>query len=73
MASGSKHNEALFVSLDNLDSISILLDENNYSFNSVTIFVFKFEKNTTNQVLNILKTCTVIQSNFESIQIYFLV
>ena len=50
MASGGTE-EASFVSLDDLDNISILLDKDNdleeeitHSFNEVSIFVFKFEK-----------------------------
>ena len=47
---------------------TILLDDGNnqkeevtHLFNEVSIFVYKFEKNTTNQSLNILKSCTVIR------------
>ena len=50
ITSGCTHEEASFVSLDDLGSISILLDENNdleervtYLFNEVSIFIFKFE------------------------------
>ena len=46
-----QHEEGLFVSLDDLDNISFLLDkdndleeENTHLFNEVTIFIFKFEK-----------------------------
>ena len=59
MASGGTE-EASFVSLDDLDNISILLDKDNdleeeitHSFNEVSIFVFKFKKSTTGQVLSI--------------------
>ena len=62
------HEEALFVSLDDLDNIFILLDEDNdleeeitHLFNEGNIFILKFEKNTANQILNILKTCAVIR------------
>ena len=51
MASGCTYEEASFVSLDNLDNISVLLDEDidleeeiTHLFNEVTIFYFKFEK-----------------------------
>ena len=51
MASGCTHEEASFVSLDDLDNISILLDEDNgleekitHLFNEVSIFILKFEK-----------------------------
>ena len=53
MASGCTYEEASFVSLDNLDNISVLLDEDidleeeiTHLFNEVTIFYFKFEKST---------------------------
>ena len=46
------HEEALFVSLDDLDNIFILLDEDNdlekeitHLFNEGNIFILKFEKN----------------------------
>ena len=51
MASGFTGDEASFVSLDDLDNISILLDEGNdleeeisHLFNEVSTFIFKFEK-----------------------------
>ena len=51
MASDCTYEEASFVSLDNLDNISVLLDEDidleeeiTHLFNEVTIFYFKFEK-----------------------------
>ena len=51
MASGCTHLETLFVSLDDLDNISILLDKDKeleeeitYLFNKVSIFTFKFGK-----------------------------
>ena len=57
---------ASFVSLDDLDNVSILLVEDNdleeeitHLFNEASIFIFKFEKTATNQALNILKTCTM--------------
>ena len=47
------HEETSFVSLDGLDNISILLDKDNdleeeitYSYNKVSLFIFKFEKKT---------------------------
>ena len=53
MSSICAHDEASFVSSDDLDSISILLDEDNNLeeeitnlFNEVSIFIFKFEKKT---------------------------
>ena len=53
MSSICAHVEASFVSSDDLDSISILLDEDNNLeeeitnlFNEVSIFIFKFEKKT---------------------------
>ena len=80
MASGCIHQEGLFVSSDDLDNISALLDEDKdlkeeiiHLFYIVDIFTFKFEKITTNQTLNILKACTAIQSNFERLQVCFLV
>ena len=51
LSSGCTHEEALFVSLGDLDNISILLHEDNdleeeisHLFNEVSIFIFKFEK-----------------------------
>ena len=57
--------------------IYILLDEDNVLEKEIThlfteLSIFKFEKNTTNQALNILKTCTVIRGNFERFQVCFL-
>ena len=57
MASSCTHKEASFVSLGNLDDISILLDEDNdleeetthiyiYIYNEKIIFILKFEKRT---------------------------
>ena len=53
MALGCTHKEASIVSLDNLNNISILLDEDNdleeeitHLFNEVSNFLFKFEKKT---------------------------
>ena len=71
MTPGCTHEEASFVSLDDLDNISILLDEDNdleeeltHLFNVVFLFL-NLKKNTTNQALNILKTFTVKRGNFE--------
>ena len=71
MTPGCTHKEASFVSLDDLDNISILLDEDNdleeeltHLFNVVFLFL-NLKKNTTNQALNILKTFTVKRGNFE--------
>ena len=57
---------ASFVSLDDLDNVSILLVEDNdleeeitHLFNEASVLISKFEKNTTNQALNILKRCTM--------------
>ena len=51
MASGCIHEEALCVSLDELDNIFTLLDQDNFLkgkithlFNEVIIFIFNFEK-----------------------------
>ena len=57
--------------------IYILLDEDNVLEKEIThlfteLSIFKFEKNTTNQALNILKTCTVMRGNFERFQVCFL-
>ena len=53
MALGCTHKEASFVSLDDLDNISVLLHEDNdleeqitYLFNEVNIIVIKFTKKT---------------------------
>ena len=71
-ASGHTHDEA-----------SLLLNQDNaleevitHLFNEVNTFIIKFEKNktkknTTNQDLNILKTCTIIRVNFEQFQVHF--
>ena len=66
------------LSLDDLDHIYILLDEGNdltkeitYLFNEVFL-ISSLKKNTISQVLNIFKTCTVIQGNFEQFQACFL-
>ena len=69
------HEETPFVSLDDLDSISILSDEDNdleeeiiHLFNKVSFLFLSLKKNketktkkSTKQALNILKTCTVIR------------
>ena len=75
---GSHTRGSSFVSLDDLDNISILLEEENdieneitHLFNEASIFIFKFEKNTTNQAQNILKTCTTIRGTFEQFQDVF--
>ena len=64
MASGCTDEGVSFVSLDDLDNISILLDENNdlelqtmfrrtqYSFTSRNIFIFKLKKVKANKALN---------------------
>ena len=51
MALGCTHEEASFVSLDDLDNISIFLDKDNdfeeeitHLFNEVRVFIFNFEK-----------------------------
>ena len=50
MTSGCTHEEVSFVSLDDLDNFSILLDYNDlkeeisHLFNEIGIFIFKFEK-----------------------------
>ena len=51
MASGCTHEEASFVSLNDLDKISILLGKDNdlekyitHLFNEVSIFIFKLKK-----------------------------
>ena len=50
-ASGCTHEEASFLSLDDLDNISILLDEDSdleeeitYLFDEISSFILKFEK-----------------------------
>ena len=57
---------ASFLSLHDLDNVSILLVEDNdleeeitHLFNEASVLISKFEKNTTNQALNILKRCTM--------------
>ena len=52
-ASGCTHEEASFLSLDDLDNISILLDEDSdleeeitYLFDEISSFILKFEKKT---------------------------
>ena len=64
MASGCTQEGAVSVSLDDLDNISILLGEENDFEEEITdllnevFFLFQsLKRNTTNQVLNILKTC----------------
>ena len=71
MTPGCTHEEASFVSLDDIDNISILLDEDNdleeeltHLFNVVFLFL-NLKKSTINQALNILKTFTVKRGNFE--------
>ena len=71
MTPGCTHEEASFVSLDDLDNISILLDEDNdleeeltHLFDVVFLFL-NLKKSTINQALNILKTFTVKRGNFE--------
>ena len=66
IAPGCTNEEALFVSLDDLDYTSISLEVNNleeeiiHLFNEAYLFS-SLKKNTTNQALNILRTCTVIR------------
>ena len=67
------------MSLDDLDNISILLDEDNglkeeitHLFNEISVFIVKFQKNSTNRGLNILQTGTLIRGNFEQFQVCFL-
>ena len=69
------HEETPFVSLDDLDSISILSDEDSdleeeiiHLFNEESFLFLSLKKNketktkkSTKQALNILKTCTVIR------------
>ena len=64
MASGCTQEGAVSVSLDHLDNISILLGEENDFEEEITdllnevFFLFQsLKRNTTNQALNILKTC----------------
>ena len=78
MASGCTHEETSFLSLDDLENICILLDED-YDLEEEIYLMSKFilssslKKSTTNQALNIMGTCTVIRGNFERIQVCFLV
>ena len=83
---GCPHEETPFVSLHDLDSISILSDEDSdleediiHLFNEVSFLFLSLKKNketktkkSNKQALNILKTCTVIRGNFERFQVYFL-
>ena len=82
MASGCTHEEASFVSLNDLDKISILLGKDNdlekyitHSFNEVSIFIFKLKKNkknlTTNQALNTLKTFSSVTILLFSLKVQF--
>ena len=80
MALGGTDEGALFVSLDDFDNISILLDEDNdlkkeipHLFNEVFLVSILKKKPTKNQALNIRKTCTVIRGNLERFQVCFLV
>ena len=65
MASGCTHKESSFVSLDYLDNISNLLDEDNdleeeitHLFTEAKYFYFQcWKKPPINQALNMLKTC----------------
>ena len=66
IVTGYTHKEASFVFLDDLDTISILLDQNNNLAEEITHL-----HSTTNQALNILKTCTVIRGNFEQFKVCF--
>ena len=59
--------------LISLDKDNDLEEEITYLFNEVSTFIFKFKKNTTNQALNVLKTCTFILDNFERSKICFLI
>ena len=72
MASSHTHQEASFL----LDKDNALEEKIIHFLDEVIIFIIKFEKNktkkpTTNQVLNVLKTCTVIWCNFKQFQILF--
>ena len=81
MASDWTHEEVSFISSDDLDNISISLDEDNDLEEEIThlfneeVFLYSSlkNKNTTNQALNTLKTCAIIQGNFERFQVCFLV
>ena len=72
MASGCTHEEASLVSLDDLDNISILLEEDN-DFKKLLIYLMKYfylqvffckyfyqdwKKPQIIRLLNVLKTCT---------------
>ena len=48
MASACTHEEALFVSLDDLDNIFILLEEDNDLEEETSILFSSLKKNTTN-------------------------
>ena len=74
------HTRKIFVtSLDDLGNISILLGKDDDWREITPLFTERYfhvqvwQKITTNQALNILKTCTVIRDNFERFQICFLV
>ena len=67
MASGCIHEEALFVSLDDLDNISILLGKDNDLEKEITRLF-----NEVFLALTILKTCAIIWGNFERFQVCFL-
>ena len=76
VASGCTHEKASFVSLDDLDNISILLDDDNDLEEEITylfdeLLFSSLKKVTTNQALNILKTCTVTRGNLERFQACF--
>ena len=78
IASGYAHEEALFVSLDDLRNIFNLLDEGNDLEEEIRIclmkyFYFQVWKNRKNQTLNILKKCTVTRGSFELFQVCFIV
>ena len=65
MASGCTHEDASFISLDDLDKISVLLgkvsdleEEITHLFTEVFL-LSSLKKNPTNQVLNILKALPI--------------
>ena len=71
MASGCIHAEASFVSLDDLEIISILSNKDNdleeeitHLYNEVYL-ILSLKKSVTNEALNIRKTCAVTRDNFE--------
>ena len=68
MTSGCTHLDAhpLFVSLDDLDNISFLSDEDNDLEDEITLLFNKAG-------IFMYKTCTVIRVNFERFQVCFLV